>query len=178
MPGIVSSLLATLEVVMQRQVPTIQTVQKTVGVIQLVSQERIQERITEQVVDIPLPHIMEEIVKVKRSTLQNRCVLRCCARVDVVQYAFHPARILRAQAIRSRVSSRSVETECTNGLLAIFSDFPVFLDFSSSKCSKTHRWVCQLIRAECSSNGSSRSHPSLAESSRAPTSDARLRLLQ
>ena len=69
-------------------------------VIQRVSQERIQERITEQVVDIPLPHIMEEMIKVERSTLQNRCVLRCCAGVDVVQYAFHPTRILLAQAIR------------------------------------------------------------------------------
>ena len=34
-------------------------VQKTVEVIQLVPQECIQERITEQVVDVPLPHIME-----------------------------------------------------------------------------------------------------------------------
>ena len=126
MPGIVSSLLATLEVVMQRQVPSFQTVQKTVEVIQPVPQERIQERITEQVVDIPLPHIMEEMIKVERSTLQNRCVLRGCAGVDVVQYAFHPARILRAQAIRSQVSSRSVETESINGLLAFFSDFPFF----------------------------------------------------
>ena len=116
MPGIVSSLLATLEVVMQRQVPSFQTVQKTVEVIQPVSQERIQERITEQVVDIPLPHIMEEMMKKERSTLQNRCVLRCCAGVDVVQYSFHPARILRAQAIRSRVSSHSVETESTEGM--------------------------------------------------------------
>ena len=41
-------------VVMQRQVPTIQTVQKTVEVIQLVPQEGIQERSAEQVVDIPL----------------------------------------------------------------------------------------------------------------------------
>ena len=34
-------------------------------------QERIQERITEQVVDITLPHIMEEMIKVERSTLQK-----------------------------------------------------------------------------------------------------------
>ena len=71
MPGIVSSLLATLEVVMQRQVPSFQTVQKTVEVIQPVPQERIQERITEQVVDITLPHIMEEMIKVERNTLQK-----------------------------------------------------------------------------------------------------------
>ena len=56
MPGIVSSPLTTLEVVMQRQVPSFQTVQKTVEVIQSVPQERIQGRITEQGVDIPLPH--------------------------------------------------------------------------------------------------------------------------
>ena len=37
-------------------------VQKTVEVIQLVPQERIQERIAEQVVDIPLPQIMEEML--------------------------------------------------------------------------------------------------------------------
>ena len=41
---------------MQRQVPSFQTVQKTVEVIQPVPQERIQGRITEQGVDIPLPH--------------------------------------------------------------------------------------------------------------------------
>ena len=34
-------------------------VQKTVEVIQLVPQERIQERITEHVVVVPLPHIMD-----------------------------------------------------------------------------------------------------------------------
>ena len=113
--------------------------QKTVEVIQPVPQERIQERITEQVVDIPLPHIMEEMTKVERSTLQNRCLLRGCAGVDVVQYAFHPARILRAQATRSQVSSRSVETESINGLLAICFGFSVFLDLSSSKSSKTPR---------------------------------------
>ena len=53
------SLWTTLGVVMQRQVPSFQTVQKTVEVIQPVPQERIQERITQQVVDVPLPHIME-----------------------------------------------------------------------------------------------------------------------
>ena len=36
----------------------------------------------------------------------------------------------------------------------------------------------QLMRAECSSNGSSRSHPALTKSSRTLTSVARLRLLQ
>ena len=39
-------------------------------------QERIQVRVTEQVVDIPLPHIMEEMMEVERSTWQHRCVLR------------------------------------------------------------------------------------------------------
>ena len=136
MTGIVSSLSTTLEVVMQRQVPCFQTVQKTVEVIQPVPQERIQERITEQVVDIPLPHIMEEMMEVERSTWQNRCVLRGCAGVNVVRYAFHPARILRTQAIRSQVSSRSVETECINGLLAFFFGISFF---SSSKSSKTPR---------------------------------------
>ena len=64
-------------VVMQCQVPTIQTAQKTVEVIQLVPQERIQERIAEQVVDIPLPQIMEEMMKVVLiipRTRQNRTV--------------------------------------------------------------------------------------------------------
>ena len=37
-------------------------VQKTVEVIPLVPQERIQERIAGQVVDIPLPQIMEEML--------------------------------------------------------------------------------------------------------------------
>ena len=149
MPGIVSSLIATLEVVMQRQVPSFQTVQKTVEVIQPVPQERIQERITEQVVDIPLPHIMEEMIKVVRSTLQNRCVLRCCAGVDVVQYPFHRARILRAQAIRSQVSSRSVETESSNGLLALFfSDFPFFFFFLIFRARKVQKLPARLISSE------------------------------
>ena len=101
-------------------------------------QERIQEPITEQVVDIPLPHIMEEMMEVERSTWQNHCVLRGCAGVDVVRPAFHLAQILRAQAIRSQVSSRSVVTESINGSLAVFldsSDF--FFDFSSSEKFKT-----------------------------------------
>ena len=59
----------------------------------------------------------------------NRCVFRGCAGVDLVQYAFHPARILRAQAIRSQVSSRSVGTESINGSPAIFFGFSVFWIF-------------------------------------------------
>ena len=54
-----------------------ETVQKTVEVIQLVPQERIQERIAEQFVDIPLPHIMEEIDGISADiprTRQNRTV--------------------------------------------------------------------------------------------------------
>ena len=52
-------------------------VQKMVEVIQLVPQERIQERIAEQVVDIPLPQIMEEMTEVvlfMPRTRQNRTV--------------------------------------------------------------------------------------------------------
>ena len=114
---------------MQRQVPSFQTMQKTVEVLQPVPQERIQERITEQVVDIPLPRIMEEMMEVERSTWQNRCVLRGCADVDVVRHAFHLAQILRAQAIRSQVSSRSVVTESIDGSLAVFPDSPDFFGF-------------------------------------------------
>ena len=99
-----SLLLATLEIVMQRQGPSFQSVLKTVEMIQLVSQERIQERITEQGVDVPLPHIMEEMMEVERSTWQNSYLLRCCASVDVVQYAFHPARILRSRRALQLVS--------------------------------------------------------------------------
>ena len=60
---------------MQRQVPSFQTVQKTVEVIQPVLQERIQDRITEQGVDVPLPHIMEEMMEVERNTWQNSLCL-------------------------------------------------------------------------------------------------------
>ena len=134
MPEIVSSFWTTLEVVMQRQVPSFQTVQKTVEVIQPVPQERIQERITEQVVNIPLPHIMEEMMEVERSTWQNHCVLRGCAGVDVVRPAFHLAQILRAQAIRSQVSSRQ---------LGKVQNFPA--SFSSSELSAHQMAPCGVI---------------------------------
>ena len=52
-------------------------VQKTVEVMQLVPHERIQDRIAVQVVDIPLPQIMEEMVEVVlfiQRTRQNRTV--------------------------------------------------------------------------------------------------------
>ena len=45
-------------------------------------------------------------MEVEKSTWQNRCVLRYCASVDVMRHAFHPARILRAQAIRSKWLTR------------------------------------------------------------------------
>ena len=63
-------------------------------------------------------------MEVERNTWPNRCVLRGCAGLDLVRHTFHLAQILRAQAIRSQVSSRSVETESINGSLAVFSDFP------------------------------------------------------
>ena len=44
-----------------------------------------------------------------RSTWQSRCVLRGCVGVGVMQHAYHLAQILRAQATRSQVSSRSVQ---------------------------------------------------------------------
>ena len=56
-------------------------------------------------------------------------------------HAFRLAQILRAQATRSQVSSRSVVTESINGSRI----FPV------RKNSKLHR-LFQLVRAECSSN--------------------------
>ena len=67
----------------------------------------------------------------------GRCVLRGCAGVDVVRHPFHVAQILRAQAIRSQVSSRSVVTGSINLSLAVFPDSPDFLDFSSSEKFKT-----------------------------------------
>ena len=63
-------------------------VQKTVEVIQLAPQMRVEERITVQVVDIPLPHIMDEMIVVScvavlvltsggmLSTWHRLCVLR------------------------------------------------------------------------------------------------------
>ena len=51
--------------------------QKCVQVIQLAPQERIRERIPEQVVDAPLPQIMEEMMEVvlfTPRTRQNRTV--------------------------------------------------------------------------------------------------------
>ena len=45
-----------------------------------------------------------------RSTWQNRCVLCGCASVGIMRHAFHLAQILRAQATRSQVSSRSLVT--------------------------------------------------------------------
>ena len=75
-----------------------------------------------------------------RSIWQSHCVLRGCVGVDVMLHAFHLAQILRAQATRSKVSSRSVVIESFNGSLAVFPDFlDFFLDFSSSE-----RWY-QLI---------------------------------
>ena len=47
-------------------------VQKTVEVIQLVFHEGIQERIAEQVVDIPLPQIMEEMMGLQSSVAPRR----------------------------------------------------------------------------------------------------------
>ena len=90
-------------------------------VIQLVPQKRVEERITEQVVVIPLPHIMDEMMEVERSTWQDRCVLRGCVSVDVVRHAFHLAQILRTQSIRSQVSSRSATNESIDGSLSGFS---------------------------------------------------------
>ena len=55
-------------------------------------------------------------MEVERNTWQNRYVLRGCAGVDLVRHIFHFAQILRAQAIRSQVSSRSVVTESTEGM--------------------------------------------------------------
>ena len=67
-----------------------------------------------------LCHIVEEMMEVERNSWQNRCVLRGCAGVDLVRHTFHLAEILRAQAIRFQVSSRSVETESIIGSLAVF----------------------------------------------------------
>ena len=90
-------------------------VQKTVEVIQLVPQERIQERIAEQVVDIPLPQIIEEMLfsstyasesygRTDRGRLRSP-VSGGNFRVGVIRHAFHQAQILRAHATRSQVSS-------------------------------------------------------------------------
>ena len=90
-------------------------VQKTVEVIQLVPQECIQERIAEQVVDIPLPQIMEEMLfsSTNASESYGRTHRGCIQspgsggnfRVCVIRHAFRLAHILRAHATRSQVSS-------------------------------------------------------------------------
>ena len=82
-------------------------------------QERIQGR-SHRKPWISLCHTMEEMMEVERNTWQNRYVLRGCAGVDLVRHTFHLAQILRAQAIRSQVSSRSVVTESINGSFAVF----------------------------------------------------------
>ena len=79
--------MIVVPVAIKLQAPTIQSSQLIleyllpkkleVEVIQLVPQERIQERIAEQVVDIPLPQIMEEMMDVVLfipRTRQNRTV--------------------------------------------------------------------------------------------------------
>ena len=82
-------------------------------VILLVSQERIQERIAEQVVEIPLPQIMEEMLF--SSTYASESFGRTDRgrlhspdsggnfRVGVIRHALHLAQILRAHATRSQV---------------------------------------------------------------------------
>ena len=92
--------------------------EETVEVIQLVPQERIQERIAEQVVDIPLPQIMEEILF--SSTYASESYGRTDRgrllssdsggnfRVGVIRHAFHLAQILRAHATHSQVSSSAL----------------------------------------------------------------------
>ena len=67
------------------------------------------------------PSATEEIMEVERSALQNRCVFRGCAGVDVERYAFHPARILRAQAIHSQGSSSVCLSRSTPRLISTFS---------------------------------------------------------
>ena len=57
--GFLSSLRIAID---SADVAPLMCVQKTVEVIQLVPQERIQERIAEQVVDVPLPQIIEEML--------------------------------------------------------------------------------------------------------------------
>ena len=54
-----------------------------------------------------------------RSTWQSRCVLRGCVGVGVMRHAYHLAQILRAQATRSQVSSRSVVTESICSLVRL-----------------------------------------------------------
>ena len=89
----------------------------TVEVIQLVPQERIQERIAEQDVDIPLPQIMEEMMEVVlfsttyasesySGTDRGRLHSPDSGgnfRVGVMLHAFHLAQILRAHDSRSQV---------------------------------------------------------------------------
>ena len=121
-------------------------VQKTVEVVQLVPQERIQERIAEQVVDIPLPQIMEEMMEVvlfsSTYASESRTVEQIVDvsnssdsegnfRVGVMRNAFHLAQILRAQATRSQVCSRSVVANCLRYLL--FRSFRIFWIFQLGK---------------------------------------------
>ena len=83
--------------------------------VYLLPKERIQERIVEQVVDIPLPQIMEEMLFSSTYALESygrtdRGRLHSPDsggnfRVGVIRHAFHLEQILRAHATRSQVSS-------------------------------------------------------------------------
>ena len=94
-------------------------------VIQLVPQERIQERIAEQVVDIPLPQIMEETLfsstyasESYRRTDRGRLHSPVSGGVCVIRHAFRLAQILRAHDTRSQVSSCFSHQMAPSGVIA------------------------------------------------------------
>ena len=83
---------------------------------------------------------MEVMMEGGGGTLQNRCVLRGCAGVDVVQYAFHPARgfcVLRPSVPKCPPAQSDLSP--LTGFLQLFFGFSVFWIFLSSKSSKTLR---------------------------------------
>ena len=51
---------------------SLQTSDHDVEVMKVIPQERISERINEQIVDVPVPEIMEEIVRVAKFVPQER----------------------------------------------------------------------------------------------------------
>ena len=137
MSEIVSSLWTTLEVVMRRQVPSFQTVQKTVEVVQPVPQERIQERIREQGVDIPLPHHGGNDGSGEKYLAKSLCfvavlVLTSCG----ILSTWH-----RFCVLRSSVSKCPPALSKLSPLKARLQFFRIFefWDFLSSKSSKTPR---------------------------------------
>ena len=81
-----SDRIVDLPVVTQRRISTIQTAQRTVEVLKIVSQDRIPQQTAEQLVDIPVPQVTEEIIEMSNVLSQDRVQQR-----NVEQIAETPA---------------------------------------------------------------------------------------